>query len=250
MKLTHTSSQRTYRQTVAAHTGETGFQVVVQETDLHIIARCDLSKEAAETVRLLRAKLETYITLHPEFARSLVPVDCHPEASEIVRRMCVAGKAANVGPMAAVAGTIAQMTAERLHYISPDILVENGGDIYAFSTRERTVGLLPDPTNDMIVGITVPPQDFPVSFCSSSGTIGHSLSFGNGDLVTVRSSNASLADAAATGLANLLHGPKDVHKVIAGARALEDEGVEGVFVQYGKEVGIWGKMELAMVAMP
>ncbi len=247
MKQIHTSPHRNYRRTTAPHENEQGFQVVIRETDLHIIARCDLSLEAAEAVRGLRTNLESYIALHPEFSSSLVPVDCPPDATDVIRRMCMAGKASNVGPMAAVAGTIAQMTAERLHDLSPDILVENGGDVFAFSTRERTIGLLPDPKNKMIIGITVPPEEFPVSFCSSSGTIGHSLSFGNGDMVAVRSQNASLADAAATALANLLHSPKDIHAVIAQARKLACKGIDGVFVQYGQEIGVWGRMELAMI---
>jgi ApbE superfamily uncharacterized protein (UPF0280 family) len=249
MKNIHTSPHRGYRQHHVVRQDEVAFQAVVRETDLHVIARQGLGPETVEAIRGLRADLEAYMALHPEFVSSLVPLACPPEASDIVRRMCQAANVAKVGPMAAVAGTIAQMTAERLVHLSPDILVENGGDVFAFSNKERTIGLLPDPANDMVVGVTVMAHEFPVAFCSSSATIGHSLSFGTGDLVAVRSPNASLADAVATSLANLLHKPKDIHKVVAQARAWEDEGVDGVFVQHGEDIGVWGKMELTMVSI-
>ena len=132
--------------------------------------------------------------------------------------------------MAAVAGAIAQMTAERFQDISPDILVENGGDTYLCSTLDRHIGILSIPAEKMRLCVPVSADEFPCSFCASSARIGHALSFGNADLVVVRAKDAALADAAATALANRLK------RLTIWARCSikpkwTDIGVDGVFAQ-------------------
>ena len=160
--------------------------------------------------------------------------------------MCQAGRLTNVGPMAAVAGTVAQMVAERFRDASPDLLVENGGDTYLFSTRDRQIGLLSIPDQDVRLCVPVRADEFPCSFCASSATIGHSLSFGNADLVVTRSRDAALADAAATALANALVGAEAMDTVLEQARNWEHIGLDGVFAQCEGKIGVWGKMELAV----
>jgi ApbE superfamily uncharacterized protein (UPF0280 family) len=150
--------------------------------------------------------------------------------------------------MAAVAGSIAQAVAEKFAPQSPDILVENGGDTYLFSDRERTIGLLTDPGQEMSLGLKLVPADFPCSLCASSGRIGHSLSLGQGDLVVVKSQSGALADAAATALANLLGDKEDVNKVLERAKELQDKGVLGVFAQCDDQLGAWGELELVSLS--
>lgn len=240
----HTSPWRTYRGKCRPASGETAFQVVVEQTDLWIVAERDLSRTVHALVNECRGLLSAYIAWHPEFLTSLRPVDVGPEAPDIVRDMARAGQACGVGPMAAVAGAVAQWVARRCVKQSPNLLVENGGDLYLCSTRERVVGLLTDPSRSMGLGLRLSPSDFPCSVCSSSATIGHSLSLGQGDLVVTRAKSAALADAAATALNNLLAGPQDLGPVMDQAGSLASQGLDGVFAQCGEEVGVWGKMEL------
>ena len=193
MKGIHLDPHRGYRDRCAPRDGECGFQLVIAETDLRVTAVSPLPegfREAlAARVRALRGELEAWIVLHPAFRSSLLPVPL-PDAGtppEIVRRMTEAASVAGVGPFAAVAGTIAQMAAESLSDRSPDLIIENGGDIYMYSRRDRVVGLLPDPESGVMIGLNVAASACPLALCASSATIGHSLSFGQGELVLVRS---------------------------------------------------------------
>lgn len=238
------SANRHYRSNVDPARGETAFRVVIEQTDLHIVARRDLTQEVAAHVRRVRGELKAYITLHPEFGPSLVPLDTDAGASDLVRRMAEAGRACGVGPMAAVAGAIAQSVCERFRDVSPDILVENGGDIYMCSTRERVVGLLSDPKAAMRLGLRLGPADFPLSLCSSSGKIGHSLSFGQADLVAVRAADGALADAAATALANILRNKGDLTRLTQRAEELAGVGIQGVFARLGEDMALWGDMDI------
>ena len=241
----HRSTFRAYR---ASQQPElVSFQVVIEETDLWVAARQDLSDPMADLARRLRGQIRSYAAVHPEFLTALVPLKASDKAPEIVQRMCRAGAITGVGPMAAVAGTVAQMVAEEFRGVSPDLLVENGGDTYLFSTRDRHIGILSVPEEDMRLCVPVRADEFPCSFCASSATIGHSLSFGKADLVVTRSQDASLADAAATALANAMTGAEAMDSVLERAAGWKKYGLDGVFTQCEGRVGVWGKMELAIL---
>lgn len=245
MSKTHISSFRSYRR--AQQSELITFQTIVYETDLWIAAHKDLSEPVAEYVRQLRGQIQAYAAIFPEFFTSLTPMAASSHAPEIIKRMCAATQLVQVGPMAAVAGTIAQMVAEYFYAQSPDLLVENGGDTFLFSTKDRQVGILSIPDQDLRLCVRVQATEFPCSFCASSAKIGHSLSFGNADVVVVRSQNASLADAAATALANMLQDAQDIELVINKAKSWQDLGVHGLFAQCEGQVGVWGQMELTIL---
>ena len=241
----HRSTFRAYR---ASQQPElVSFQVVIEETDLWVAARQDLSEPMAGLARRLRGQIRSYAAVHPDFLTSLVPLEASEKAPEIVRRMCRASGLTGVGPMAAVAGTVAQMVAEEFCGVSPDLLVENGGDTFLFSTRDRHIGILSVPGEDMRLCVPVRADEFPCSFCASSATIGHSLSFGKADLVVTRSRDASLADAAATALANALTGAEAMDGVLKKAEEWQQYGLDGVFTQCEGRIGVWGRMELAVL---
>jgi len=240
----HSSAHRAYRSGIQARTGEVQFQTVVEETDLLILAEHNMSQLALECVDELRGQLKAWFTLHPDFLHSLVPVTVPEHAPEIIQRMAHAGTICGVGPMAAVAGTVSQMVAERLHEHSANVLVENGGDVFMYSNRPRTCAILSDPTHEARIGLSLGAEDFPVALCASSAKIGHSLSLGHGDLVVVRSRDASLADAAATALCNMVQERKDLRHVTEQAQAWEQDGIEGIFAQCGQTLTAWGKIEL------
>lgn len=249
----HDSPERSYRATCRPRPDEQGFQVVVEQSDLFIVAAADLSAPALTALQKLRGQLKGYIAWHPAFGESFSPVEVAKSAPLLVREMAEAAKRCNVGPMAAVAGAVAEHVAAALLPVSEEVLVENGGDLYLHSKRERVVGILPDPTNDSTLGLRLLPAAFPVSLCGSSATIGHSVSLGHGELVVARSPSGAFADAAATALCNLLHRPKDLDRVLQLAQewsepaADDDERfrLEGVFAQCKGQVAVWGDMELA-----
>jgi ApbE superfamily uncharacterized protein (UPF0280 family) len=241
--------ERAYRSSIVPSGSERAFQVAVEETDLWVVAEADLARPMAALVHALRGELKTYIEFHPEFLHSLDPVPVTGSCPDLVRRMAEAGQACSVGPMASVAGAIAQAVAEPFVGQSPNLLVENGGDCFLASTRERVVALLAEPGQDgrsrAGVGLRLAAEDFPVALCSSSGTIGHSLSLGRGDLVAVRAPRAAMADAAATRLANLLTTPQDFQRLLDEAERLEQTaGIQGVFAQCKGKIMAWGEIEL------
>ena len=245
----HTGAHRAYRASCRPGPGEVSFRVAVEETDLYVTAREDLSREIADLVRDLRGRIKAYILCNPEFQSSLCPLDVPAGAPEIVRAMAQAARACGVGPMAAVAGAVAQRVAEAFQERSPDILVENGGDLYLCSTKPRTVGLLPDPSQDALLGVALKPEDFPLSLCSSSGRIGHSLSLGQGDLAVVLATSGALADAAATALCNMLRDENDLGWVAAKAEEMAGRGlgVKGLIAQAGGRLTVWGRVELTVL---
>lgn len=248
------SPVRAYRARCAPREGERTFQVVIGETDLRITCAADapetLPDLAAQKVTELRGLISAWSTLYPAFRHSLTPVPLPPGASppECVRRMSLAAVRAGVGPFAAVAGTIAQMVLETLRPFSPDLLVENGGDIALISSRDRLVGLLPHPEAGVLLGLKIAGGPDLVGLCASSATIGHSLSFGVGELAVVRARDASLADALATTFCNGLTSPEAVPGLLRRAKKLARAGLGGVFLQCGEAMGLWGDMELEAVA--
>ena len=106
------------------------FNVIVEETDCYISATTNLESKARKSILKYRAILKKYISSHPLFLTTLEPFPVEPDAPLIVKAMAEAGEKASVGPMAAVAGAIAHFVGEELARYSPEIIIENGGDIY------------------------------------------------------------------------------------------------------------------------
>lgn len=244
MNTTHLDPFRFYRKRCALRENELSFQLVVEETDLRVTCTEDISASMLEAVARLRGEIKAWIRVQPEFRTSLTPVSVPDSAPRIVRRMAAGAALAGVGPFAAVAGAVAQAAAECFAPDFSDLIVENGGDIYMFSSRERLVGLLPDPGQGDFVRLRVRAEDCPLSLCASSARIGHSLSLGKGDIAVVRATDAAAADAFATMFGNMLRRAEDVERVLRRAESLREAGVEGIFAQCSGRIGIWGKMEL------
>jgi hypothetical protein len=233
---------RTYRQWVTTE-DLVAFPVVVDETDLLIRAKSDLSSQALEMVQKCRAGLEDYIKKHPLFALTLEPMRVEDNAPAVVRNMALAAEAVGVGPMAAVAGAIAREVGAGLLQFSDEVIVENGGDIFMRSLRPRLVGVYAGGSHlTGKIAFVIHPEDTPLGVCTSSGTVGHSLSFGLADAVTVFSPSAALADAAATAIGNRLHSAEDIPKAIEFAQRVP--GLSGVAIVKGDVLGLWGRIQL------
>ena len=191
---------------------------------------------------LLREILERYILRHRSFAESLSPVAPGPDAPESARRMARAADAVGVGPMAAVAGTMAQLAAEAaLEKDAGETIVENGGDAYIVCDRTVVVGLYAgqSPLADRLA-LAIEPGRTPIAVCSSSGRMGHSLSLGDCDLATVVARSAALADAAATKAANMVVTADDVDRTLEHICAID--GIDGVLLVKGERIGLAGDL--------
>jgi ApbE superfamily uncharacterized protein (UPF0280 family) len=219
------------------------FKVAVKETDLYIRARANLKRKALKLVLKYRQLLEKYIERHPLFLTSLEPVAAGDDAPQIVAEMAESARKVGIGPMAAVAGAIAEFVGSQLLDSSPEIIVENGGDIYLKSLGDRLIGIYAgkSPLTGKI-GLEIRGQDTPMGICTSSGTVGHSLSLGQADAVIALSSSAVLADAAATAIGNLILKPDDIPGGIEFARSID--GLTGVVIIQGDKMGLWGEVKI------
>jgi ApbE superfamily uncharacterized protein (UPF0280 family) len=233
---------RTYR-TRMAREGLVGFRVAVKETDLWVLASRDLTKEVREAALLERQQLEAYIAAHPGFLPALDPWPEDPFAPAVVREMVAAAQLAGVGPMAAVAGALAGRIGRALDGLSPELIVENGGDVFLKILQPATVALVAgkSPLSHR-VGLKIEPNLSPLGVCTSSGTVGHSLSFGRADAASVVARDAALADAAATALGNRVQGAGDIAAALAWAAGVP--GVLGAVVIVGEKLGVRGQVEL------
>ena len=204
----------------------------------------NLEKEAMEAVLNCRYQLERYIATREDFLRSLAPLPDDPFAPPLARRMLEAGIFAEVGPMASVAGAIAEAVGVCLERFSDSVIVENGGDCYLNVHQETTVGIFAGPRSPFTgrIALKLGPERFPLGICTSSATVGPSLSFGNADAVTVISRNAALADAAATRLGNMVKTRADIDEALALAPAIPS--VEAVLIVIEDKIGIWGNVEV------
>jgi ApbE superfamily uncharacterized protein (UPF0280 family) len=157
--------------------------------------------------------------------------------------MISASRAAGVGPMASVAGAIAEHVGRQLLLKSFNVIVENGGDIFLNMKEDISIGIFAgqSPLSGRIA-LRIPAGQSPLGICTSSGTVGHSLSFGIADAVCIKSSSAALADAAATAAGNLIRSKSDMRKGLD--RAMSIRGVLGVLIVTGDTLAVKGDMEL------
>ena len=203
-------------------------------------------ESAGNAVLACRGQLETQIRLQPGFLTSLVPLALPVACPLLIAEMVRAARLADVGPMAAVAGAVAERVGRMLAERFSEVLVENGGDIWITGTRDRAAGLFcgNSPLNGKL-GLRLPAGGFPLGLCTSSGTIGHSLSFGRADAATVKAKSASLADAVATGFGNRVKTAEDIPDALEWASSIP--GILGLLVVIGDRMGVWGDMELKVL---
>ena len=219
------------------------FNVTKYESDLQIYAKTNLKKEAEIAVVKHRKFIIDYISRHPEFLTSLVPIEPLLDAPDIIQEMCLCAKLANVGPMAAVAGAVSKYAGIDLLRFTDELLIENGGDLFIKSKSDRRILIYAgsSPLSNKIA-LHIPGSDGELGVCTSSGTVGHSLSFGKADAAVVISKNAVLADAAATAVGNAV---KDNNYIAAGIEyAMSIPGVDGVVIIAGDKIGACGNINI------
>jgi len=125
-----------------------------------------------------------------------------------------------------------------------NIIIENGGDIFMHTTSERRVAIFAgrSPLSEKVT-LEIAPEDMPLGICTSSATVGPSLSFGKADAVCVLSSSAALADAAASRIGNLVRWTQDIKNALEAGAAIP--GVQGIVIIMEDKLGGWGKIKIS-----
>jgi ApbE superfamily uncharacterized protein (UPF0280 family) len=234
-------------------------RIRIGETDL-ILKTDQLEHELPKFIITQRLRLKNYINVHPEFLTSFEPVRVCGECDKstygrkshsnepplIVKLMARAGRKGDVGPMAAIAGTISQLC---LGFLVENgakyVIVDNGGDLALKTDKDVIVGLYAGESSlSGQLGFKIKCGKTPMGICTSSGTVGHSISFGRSDSVTVFADEASIADALATSIANSAVGEKDHDAVQNSIEKAEDfkNLMKGVLVVVGENAGTLGKI--------
>ena len=222
------------------------YNVTVKETDLYIRTSSDLRDKALKCIYKYRGQIESYIALHPHFATSFKPVAVDANSPPIIKDMAESSEKFDVGPMAAVAGAIAQFAGEDLLEFSPEVIIENGGDIFISSKKDRIVAIYAgnSPLSEKY-GVEINAADTPMGVCTSSGTVGHSFSFGKADAAVIIASSATLADAAATAIGNMVTTREDIDKALDYARS--SSLLKGVIIIKDDSMGVWGNIRLCEI---
>jgi len=197
---------------------------------------------AKESIKRNYQELELYVRANPKFLYTLTPIPA-PDKPLVAKMMAEASQKTDVGPMAAVAGAIADIAVQDMLKTGCGVaVVENGGEIMAISNQTVDVAVAAgeEPLSKRF-GFRL--TEFPIAIATSSGMFSHAFSFGDSEVATVFCKNASLADAAATAVGNLVKGDDAQAGIQLGiGKALSIEGVEGVLVIYKGQVGTAGKI--------
>ncbi len=235
--------QRTYRNIIQSAELQ-AYRVVVKETDLMVYTQSKMIDETKELILEHRGYVENFIQSHPEFATTLAPWPEPGPAPAIIVAMIEAARNAAVGPMASIAGAIAEQVGLGLLKSTEEVIVENGGDVFVKINSPVTVGIYAGKSPlSLQIGLKLETDVKPLAVCTSSGTIGHSLSMGKADAVCVVAASCSIADAAATAIANRIDSPADIEGAIKAGRQIKD--LKGILVITGDKMGMWGDLEVA-----
>ncbi len=226
------------------------YEVIYKETSLFIKSPKNFSSQILRNLISIRKPLEKYIKTHPEFLTSLKPIDVTKNAPKIVSYMAeVAKTVSTVGPMASVAGTIAEFLGNKiLEIIKKEklknfLIIENGGDIFAYIDEPITVSIYAGVKSFFSnkLGIKISILNQPLGICTSSATVGHSLSFGSADAVVIVSNSASFSDALATATCNLVKTEKDVEEATEFAKKFNQTLF--VCIIKNKTVAFWSRSD-------
>jgi ApbE superfamily uncharacterized protein (UPF0280 family) len=216
-------------------------QLIYKKTNITILSDIDASFAREGLIRNY-GLLEGYIRNNPLFLTSYDPLPSDDDAPLIARTMLSAAQETGVGPMAAVAGAFSDLLGLFiLKKGASDVIVENGGDIFLKITEPRTVGIYAGTSklSDKLA-FNVKPEETPMGICTSSNSVGPSISLVASDASTVVADSSALADAAASAIGNAVKGDNAVNNSIAAARGIY--GVRGVLIIKGDEMGAWGKL--------
>jgi len=243
--------ERTYR-TRFAGDARRWFCVKFLESDLWIGVdngsySASMEKDVYDFIVDLRRSMDAYLLMDPQYKASLTPYDAGLEAPAILKDMSKVSYKTGIGPMSAVAGAVALRVAKFLksQFDVKEVIVENGGDIYASALEDMDISVFAgqSPLSEKI-GLHIPAADFPLGICTSSGTVGPSLSLGRADAVMIVCKDVLLADSYATAMANRIKSVNDLQPVIDRIRNIPD--ILGAIAVKDDRLAICGQYELRL----
>jgi uncharacterized protein len=215
----------------------------LKETAVTIVAEERYVPEAKRSIFESRRVLEGFIAKDPYFRSTLEPYREADDAPALIRRMCDAARAADVGPMASVAGAVAEAAVSAMVAAgSTHALVDNGGDIAMVLDREVDIGIYAGRSRFSGLAFRFAPVDHVMGICTSSASVGPSISFGIADAAIVISDNVALADACATMLGNMVVSDDDALLADAVSRLNEVKGVTGCCAIVGDKIAMKGSL--------
>lgn len=213
----------------------------IRETIITVAADEAYHPVCLDAIHRARGELEAFIAHDPYFRSTLEPYECPSGAPEVVRRMCVATEKVGVGPMAAVAGTIASLAVEAMTGAGATYaLVDNGGDIALVNDEPVLVGIYAGESPIKGLALEVPAREKLLGICTSSATVGPSISFGNSDAALIVAADVSLADAAATALGNRIADEASLETAFDFLRDVPE--VSGALGIIGDRMATYGKL--------
>jgi ApbE superfamily uncharacterized protein (UPF0280 family) len=242
-------TNRTYRQQFRSDRWH-GFTAKYKETDVWVGVdkrsyHSEMPDFTRQIIQTLRDETDVYLRHDPQYRLSLIPYDAQENAPQILKQMSIISHQTGVGPMAAVAGAFATHIALELkkRFKIEELIVENGGDIYADIQHDLDVSVFAgqSPLSEKI-GLRIDAKESPLGICTSSGTVGHSLSFGKADAVMIVCKDASLADGYATTFANQIQTADDINPVLEKIEREKD--ILSALLVKGDKMGVVGKFEL------
>ena len=239
--------ERSYRSRFS-NDGRRWFCVKFLESDLWIGVdsgsyRASMEDEVYAFLVDLRRQMDAYLLMDPSYKAALTPYDAGLEAPDILKEMSRVSHKTGIGPMSAVAGAVAKHVADFLG--TKEVIVENGGDIYAKATSDMDISVFAgqSPLSEK-VGLHIPAAAFPCGICTSSGTVGPSLSLGRADAMMIVCKDVLLADSYATAMANRIQSVNDLQPVIESIQAIPE--ILGALAVKDDKLAVCGLYELRL----
>ena len=240
-------TERSYRSRFSDD-GRRWFCVKFLESDLWIGVdsgsyRASMEEDVYTFLVDLRRQMDAYLLMDPQYKSALTPYDAGLEAPNILKEMSRVSHKTGIGPMSAVAGAVAKHVADFLG--TKEVIVENGGDIYAKATSDMDISVFAgqSPLSEK-VGLHIPAAAFPCGICTSSGTVGPSLSLGRADAMMIVCQDVLLADSYATAMANRIQSVNDLQPVIESIQAIPE--ILGALAVKDDKLAVCGLYELRL----
>lgn len=239
--------ERSYRSRFSDD-GRRWFCVKFLESDLWIGVdsgsyRASMEEDVYTFLVDLRRQMDAYLLMDPQYKAALTPYDAGLEAPGILKEMSRISHKTGIGPMSAVAGAVAKHVADFLG--TKEVIVENGGDIYASVAEDMDISVFAgqSPLSEK-VGLHIPAAAFPCGICTSSGTVGPSLSLGRADAMMIVCQDVLLADSYATAMANRIQSVNDLQPVIESIQAIPE--ILGALAVKDDKLAVCGLYELRL----
>jgi len=226
------------------------FEVMHLETDLWIgitpgYYSDKLKNFALNQLICLRDEFDLYIKKNPEFLTSLIPLEFDKYGPGFIKKMMSAAKKTEIGPMSGVAGVFAEYVGTKLKktFNIPEIMVENGGDLYLDFNQDITLSIFAgnSPLSQK-TGIRIPKEFSPLGVCTSSGTVGHSTSFGKADAVMIACKEIALADSFATAFCNKIQSENDIQPILKETEMYDE--ILSCIIIVNEKIGVRGDFEM------